>query len=714
LISRWSVLNRILPLGSKRRGAARFILKLIKYTINPRLTFYTVTEKFKWLLYRVIIKIDTVNDVKVLESYRKIETYNKNGFLFIQGWAIDKRIHDSLSSLSILIDNKEYKAEIGMERRDIVKKFKSAGYAKSGFKIAVPVPDLSVNTIFPSIKAITKNKDQYLRPCFKIIIKESPYYLWMSKNELSEQQLLKQKIHKFRFLPLLSIIIRVTMDMKNLLSELLESLIKQTYLHFEPILVGSKAIINEAKNMCQAIHYERQFPEITLVECELDTDAIPYCAIRKATGDYISIVNDCDTLAPDALFEIVRVINKNRDVDFIYSDEDTINENGLFRSNPQFKPQWSPDMLRSCNYIGRLVSFKKTLVEGLNLSSIEDEDAAYYDLVLRCTEMAQKIAHIPKILYHKRVRKENKLHADLKKINPLFTTDGTELRTLLTGDTLTSYNNTQNQSTDKHSNPDFTIIILNKDSSENIVPLVESLISLKKERGIEIVIGDMGSTNRSVLKFYESVKSRISVHKEFSSNFSYNYNFLVSHFAHGKYLGFLHNNIRIQNVSFLNTVESAFKKRNVGCIGTKLVDEHGILKHSGIFIGEDDQHKYLPLNYLKDKIKDVFKEKNNVNVPAVSGACMFCKKDDFISLDGFDEHYKNDLYDIDLCLKFLRNGRSNIILNVENIIHGTLRSHLGANKKQKDREYYLWKWKTYLDANVIGSKINKVSSSAKM
>jgi len=698
----------MLPLGSKRRATARFILKLIRYLINPRLAIYTVTEKFKMLLSRVIVNIDTVNDVKVQAGCRQVETYNENGFIFIKGWAIDKKIHDSLSSISIIIDNKEYKADVGLERIDIAKKFKIAAYTQTGFKVAVPIRELSGNSIIPTLKAVTKSNDRFLLPCFKILIKENSYYLWISKNELSEQQLLKQKVHKFRFIPLLSIIIRVTEDMKNLLPELLESLINQTYIHYELILAGSKAIINEAKNMCQVIQNNRHFSEITLVECELGINAIPYCAIRKATGDYISIVNDCDTLAPDALFEIVRVINKNRDVDFIYSDEDTINANGLVRSNPQFKPQWSPDTLRSCNYIGRLVSFKKTLVKGLNLSSIEDEDAAYYALVLRCTEMAQKIVHIPKILYYKRERKEKKLRDDLRRINPLFTTDGTELRTLLASDTLSKFINTQDQSPDTGSQPEFTIIILNMDQSQNIIPCVESLIRLKIEKGIEIVIGDKDPSNSSVINFYKSVKSKIHVYNGLSSSLSYNYNFLVSRFAHGKFFGFLHNSMRIQSASFLDSVKSTLKGKNTGCIGPILVDEHNNIKYSGIFIGENDHHKYLPFNYVIDDFRAVFKENADINVPAVSGTCLFCMKDDFFSFDGFDENYMYGLYDVDFCLKLLRSGRKNIILNEASKVHDVLRADAGTDEKQKDREYYLWKWRTYLDTAVMGSKLNKV------
>jgi len=714
LISKWSVLNRILPLGSKRRAAARILLKLIKYAINPRLAVYTVTEKFKMLLFRVLIKIDTVNEVKVQEHYRQIETYNEKGFIFIRGWAIDKKIHGSLSSISIIIDNKEYKADIGLERSDIAKKFKSAGYAQSGFKVAVPVRDLSGNIIIPTLKAVTKSNDQFLRPCFKILIRESPYYLWMSKNEVLEQQLCKQKVHNFRFQPLLSIIIRATVDMKNLLPELLESIRNQIYSHFEIIIAGSKMIIEEVNNICKSLYHDECFPEITPVECELEADAIPYRAVRKAAGDYISIVNGCDTLAPDALFELVRMINKNRNIDFIYSDEDAISINGKVRFNPQFKPQWSPDTLRSYNYIGHLVLFKNTIIKRLSSSSIEDEDAAYYDLVLRCSEIAQDITHIPKILYHKRERKNIGLHVNLKMTSPLFTTDGTELHSLLTSDTLSKYTINRDQNVDIHLKPDYSIIILNVDSSENIIPLVESLIDLEKEGDIEIIIGDKEFTNSVVKKFYESEKSKIRVYNELSSSDSCDYNFLVSRYAHGKFLGFLKNSMRIQSVSFIDSVKSAFKVKNIGCIGTILVDEYSNLKYGGTFIEEHDHHKYLPSNYVTDNIRDIFKEKYDGNVPALTGTCLFCRKDDFIALDGFDENYKNGLYDVDFCLKFLRFGRKNIILNEENRVRGTIHSRMDIDKKQKDYEYYLWKWKTYLDAEIMGSKLNKMPSGAKI
>lgn len=128
-------------------------------------------------------------------------------------------------------------------------------------------------------------------------------------------------------------------------------------------------------------------------------------AISLATGKYIAFLDHDDMLALNALYEVVKVINENKNVDVIYSDEDKFHFIDEERYSPRFKPDYAPDYLRANNYICHLSVIKKTLLDKVGNLDSRYDGSQDYDLMLRATEKARKIIHIPKILYHWRVHK---------------------------------------------------------------------------------------------------------------------------------------------------------------------------------------------------------------------------------------------------------------------------------------------------------------------
>ena len=123
-------------------------------------------------------------------------------------------------------------------------------------------------------------------------------------------------------------------------------------------------------------------------------------ALMLSTGSYVALLDHDDMLAPFALHEVVKAINDNSDVDFIYSDEDKITEDGAYRFDPHFKPDWSPDTLKSHNYITHFTVIRSDLLEKIGWFREGYDGSQDYDLILRATEKANLILHIPKVLYH--------------------------------------------------------------------------------------------------------------------------------------------------------------------------------------------------------------------------------------------------------------------------------------------------------------------------
>ena len=122
-------------------------------------------------------------------------------------------------------------------------------------------------------------------------------------------------------------------------------------------------------------------------------------ALEIATGEFVGFLDHDDTLSPDALFETALAINRFPDVDMLYSDEDKIDEAGLY-CEPHFKPDWSPDSFLSRMYTCHFGVYRRSLVEALGGLRPEFSGSQDYDLVLRLSERTDKIHHIPRVLYH--------------------------------------------------------------------------------------------------------------------------------------------------------------------------------------------------------------------------------------------------------------------------------------------------------------------------
>jgi len=196
--------------------------------------------------------------------------------------------------------------------------------------------------------------------------------------------------------PKISIVIPFYNTKQRYFDELLESIEAQTYSNWEVIAVDAST-----EPEIQAMIQKRLEPDSRYNYVRFENKGIAdntNAGIQQTTGDYITFVDHDDTLAPQALNEIIHVI-KNEQPDIIYSDEDLMLDDGTRRS-AFFKPAFSPTLLRVHNYITHLFVIKAELLQSVGMLNAETDGAQDYDLVLRATEQAQSISHIPKVLYH--------------------------------------------------------------------------------------------------------------------------------------------------------------------------------------------------------------------------------------------------------------------------------------------------------------------------
>ena len=219
------------------------------------------------------------------------------------------------------------------------------------------------------------------------------YNEWIIKHERHDE------VRELNYNPKISIAVPVYNAPIKYLEECIESVIGQAYENWELCIADDKSTDPEVKKTLEK--YKKLDKRIKVVYRKENGNIskATNSAFDIATGDYIALLDNDDVLTKDALYEVVKVLNKDKKVDFIYSDEDKLNSEGR-RCDPYFKADFSPDTLLSNNYICHLTVFKKLLLDKVGGEHSEFDGAQDYDLFLRLTEKAKKIYHIPKILYH--------------------------------------------------------------------------------------------------------------------------------------------------------------------------------------------------------------------------------------------------------------------------------------------------------------------------
>lgn len=231
------------------------------------------------------------------------------------------------------------------------------------------------------------------------------YYKWIKVNTPTKRELSNQRKYVFNNNPKISIIVPLYNTPKKYLLELIKSVQNQTYTNWELCLADGSTMpldfLNKIVEKDSRIKYQK-LKENKGISGNTNE------ALKIATGDFISLLDHDDLIPVNSLFEIVKAINENKDVEFLFTDEDKFTDiNKKTRYEPNFKPDYAFDTFTSYNYICHFSIFKKELIDKLVGFNNEFDGSQDYDLILRAVEHAGKIVHIPKILYHWRVHKNS-------------------------------------------------------------------------------------------------------------------------------------------------------------------------------------------------------------------------------------------------------------------------------------------------------------------
>jgi len=532
--------------------------------------------------------------------------------------------------------------------------------------------------------------------------------------KLSEQELEKQINTNFAKSIKFSIVVPLYNTKDYYLTEMIDSVIEQTYSNWELCLAdGSDNEHENVKNIC--LRYSKRNNSIKYIKLRenagISGNTIE--AYKMADGDFIVLLDHDDLLTKDALYELACCIEKNPNVDFIYSDRGIFSDETKKLLAYHFLPGFSPDFLRACNYASHLNAFSKYIIGEVGFIRTGYDGSQDYDFELRVIEKARDVVRIPKVLYYCRAC-EGSVALDPKSkmyayeagrisIDEHIKRIGYPGKVEFLSDTF-SYRIHYDIKKENM----VSIIIPNCDHVNDLKRCVDSILNNTDYAHYEILIVENNSKEQSTFDFYEKLKSNglVNVISYETNEFNYSAinNYGVNH-TNSPYLLFLNNDTEIINSGWLREMLMFCQRNDVGAVGAKLYYSDETFQHVGLFIGLGG-HIASHYDHRKSNKETGYMHRLSMpqNYNAITAACLLVKREDFISVNGFDEeNFKIGLNDIDLCLKLRELGKINVLTPYAELYHYESSSRgsdeEGESKKRYDNETKLFraKWMKYYE-----------------
>ena len=231
------------------------------------------------------------------------------------------------------------------------------------------------------------------------------YSLWVAAHEPQEADLRRQRATSsaFSHQPLISIVLPVYKLPLEILTSTLESLRKQTYPHWEACIAFADPDGEANARYLRAAARKDARIRLTFPATNGGIAANSNEALALAQGEFVALLDHDDELTPHALYEMVEAINADPEADFLYSDKDSIDEQGTLRQNALFKPSWSPEVMFSVNYLTHFNLLRLSIVLAAGGFRSETEGAQDWDIFLRVAERSRSIVRVPGVHYHWRI-----------------------------------------------------------------------------------------------------------------------------------------------------------------------------------------------------------------------------------------------------------------------------------------------------------------------
>jgi O-antigen biosynthesis protein len=513
---------------------------------------------------------------------------------------------------------------------------------------------------------------------------------------------LRDEASNLGYAPLVSVLLPVLNPEREWLERGLDCVVSQVYPHWE-LCVCSDPTEEHVRRVLDRYEHLDERIKITYLEGNLSASGLLNAALSQARGEFVGILQGGDELAPDALFEMVKVLQEYPQAGLIYSDMDDIDEEGN-RTNPYFKPGWSPDLLLSTNYISHLSVYRRDLVEEIGGFRDGFDGCEDYDLVLRATERTDEIHHVPKVLYHRRASlsassgddkspvrdgMRRALSEALERrglegsVDEGFLPDRFRVRLKIKGE------------------PKVSILIPTRDNVSFLRRCLDSVERLTTYRNYELLIVDNNSRDPETLEYFASTPHRVIPFRE-PFNYSRINNFAVSQ-ATGEYVLLLNDDTEVISGEWLEAMLEHAQRPEVGAVGARLLYPDGRIQHAGVILGvgshwEPGVAMHSHQFYASDSPGYAGVPMTTTNYSAVTAACMLLRKSLFDEVGGLDEeNLRVQFNDVDLCLRLRERGYYVVYVPYAELYHHESVSRGYWNLDRSENVYMRERWSGVMD-----------------
>lgn len=630
-----------------------------------------------------------------LDGNLEMERFEENQFI-LTGWSAA----GEETACKVIVDGTEVSTEVHWKyRKDVVDVIPElSSDAKCGFEIYVPdkggsklTLELSADgrestyvaaldkirhgengqdtaNIFQKTLRYWKNyglKNTIKKVCQKLSGQRDygNYEDFLKKYGVKEEELARQRQEVFENGPCFSIAVPLYQTKEKYLREMIESVQAQTYTNWELCLADGSG----REHSLQPVIGEYIAKDKRIKYCLLDSNegiaGNTNEALKMADGDFVVLTDHDDLLSPEALYQCAKAVQKEPQTDVIYSDEDKVDMSGKKFFEPHFKSDYNIDLLCTMNYICHLFVVRKDVMERAGLFESCYDGAQDHDFILRCTEKAEHIVHIPKVLYHWRCHAqstsenpESKLYAfenGCKAVKAHYDRIGIPAEV----EQGPFYGMYRTHYLWKEQ-PLVSILIPNKDHVTDLKKCMDSIEEKSTYRNFEFIIVENNSTEEETFAYYKEIEKRDNVrvlyYKE-DFNYSRINNFGAKE-ANGEYVLLLNNDTEMIEPDSIKEMLDVCMRPDVGIVGAKLIFEDNTIQHAGVIIGFGGVAGHAFIGQDRDDNGYFSRIISVQDLSAVTAACLMVRRSVFDEVEGLNEEFKVAFNDIDFCLKVRKAG----------------------------------------------------------
>ncbi len=554
----------------------------------------------------------------------------------------------------------------------------------------------------------------------------------------SEETRRQQESATFEKMPMVSILVPLYNTPEKFLRDMISSVLDQTYSNWQLCLADGSdnehvgqvsAIVKEYQADKRAIRPDGSCRIVykKLAKNEGISGNTNQC-LTLAEGEYIGLFDHDDILHPEALYWYIKAINEEN-ADYIYCDETTFKGDDINRMiTMHFKPDYAIDNLRANNYICHFSVFKRELLDGTELFRPRFDGSQDHDMILRLTDRAQHIVHVPKLLYYWRSHAgsvASNINAKPYAIDAAKGAVADHLRRH-------GYDHFKITSTrafetifkityEVKGTPKISVIIPNCEHAEDLKRCIDSIYEKSVYDNYEIIVVENNSTGAEIRGYYEelgtgALKDIVRVvnyndyvrEKTGDQKPAFNYSAVVNYGVSqstGEFVILLNNDTQVITVNWMEELLMYAQRSDVGAVGAKLYFPDRKIQHAGVVLKLGAHRTAGHSHYGQAGMNLGYMGRlcYAQDVSAVTGACLMVSRAKYDEVGGFDESFEVSLNDVDFCLKLREKGYLNVftpfaeLYHYESLSRGLDLEGRNAERYKGEAKHFRKKWKAVLD-----------------